>query len=95
MERKIESTTISRHGSTINIYAVENPIVKLENLYQHVSYEVTYKFGASGEETFVGKYIDCSPGMRSLIFVHPTKGEGRTIMVPTNNILVLRHLFNK
>ena len=95
MEKKIESTVISRHGNIINIYAVENPNVNKEMLRQSSTYEITYRFGANGEDTFLGEYIDCTEGMRSLIFIHSAKEDPRKIMVPTNNIIKLRHLFDK
>jgi hypothetical protein len=95
MEKRIESTVISRHGNLINIYAVDNPLVRKEMLKPYSSYEIEYRFGANGSDTFIGEYIDCTSEMRSLIFTHPTKGEGRRIIVPTNNIIKLRHLFDK
>lgn len=95
MEKKIESTVISRHGNIINIYAVDNHNVSKEMLKPFSSYEIVYRFGANGSDTFIGEYIDCTAEMRSLIFTHPTKGEGRRIIVPTNNIIKLRHLFDK
>jgi len=95
MEKRIESTVISRHGNIINIYAVENPLVRKDLLTPYSTYEVVYRFGQNSSETFVAEYIDCTPDMRSLIFTHPSKGEGRRIIVPTNNISKLRHLFDK
>ena len=89
MEKKVIGTTISRHGNLINIYAVENEYIDVSNLRPNTLMDVSYRLGQSMIDVFQSKYLDATKDFRSLIFEHPTKGEGRVIIVPTNNILSL------
>ena len=89
MEKKVIGTTISRHGNLINIYAVENEHIDMSNLRPNTLMNVSYRLGQNQIDIFQSKYLDATKDFRSLIFEHPTKSEGRVIIVPTNNILSL------
>lgn len=89
MERKVIGVITSRHGNPVNVYAVSNSVVTFSELKPYSYMKVTYRLGERSTETFVGKYIEATANYRSLIFDHPTKGEGRKIIIPTNNILSL------
>lgn len=92
MSRTIIGVLTSRHGNPVNIYAVDNSAVTFSELKPYTYMEVTYKLGERSTETFVGRYIEATANHRSLIFDHPTKGEGRKIIIPTNNILSLTNV---
>lgn len=89
MEKKVIGTTISRHGNLINIYAVENEHIDISDLRPKFLMDVSYRLGQTMVDVFQARYVDATKDFRSLIFEHPTKGEGRVIIVPTNNILSL------
>ena len=92
MERKVIGVITSRHGNPVNIYAVANENVKISILKQHALMRVTYRLGERGTDTFEAKYIEATDEYRSLIFEHPTKGDGRKIWIPTNNIIELERV---
>lgn len=92
MNRTIIDVVTSRHGNSVNIYAVENPEVRLSALKPYTMMQVSYRLGIRSTHTFTGKYLEATADYRSLIFEHPTKGEGRRIFVPTNNILSLSNI---
>jgi len=89
MEKKVIGTTLSRHGNLVNIYAVENDRIDISNLLPNTLMNVSYRLGQNQVDIFQSKYLDATQDFRSLIFEHPTKGLGRVIIIPTNNILVL------
>jgi len=89
MEKKVIGTILSRHGNVVNIYAVQNDRIDIGSLRQNTLMDVSYRLGQAMVEVFQTKYLDATADYRSLIFQHPTKGEGRVIIVPTNNILSL------
>lgn len=89
MEKKVIGTTLSRHGNVVNIYAVQNDRIDISNLIHNTLMDVSYRLGQTMVEVFQTRYLDATEDFRSLIFQHPTKGEGRVIIVPTNNILSL------
>jgi hypothetical protein len=95
MEKKVIGTTLSRHGNVINIYAVQNDRIDIGSLRPNTLMEVSYRLGKNQVDTFQSKYLEATAGYRSLIFEHPTKSEGRVIIVPTNNILSLNEVNNK
>jgi len=90
MSRTIIDVLTSRHGNPINIYAIDNSVVTfLEKIKPYTTMEVSYRLGERTIETFTKRFIDATANFRSLIFEHPTKGENRVIIIPTNNILSL------
>ena len=95
MEKKVIDVLVSRHGNSINIYEVNNSRINTTKLRPNTLMDVSYRLGERTIETFQTNYLDATFDKRSLIFEHPTKGEGRTIIVPTNNILSLEEVINK
>jgi len=89
MSRTIIDVLTSRHGNPINIYAVDNSVVTFSEMKPYTTMEVSYRLGERTIETFTKRFIDATANFRSLIFEHPTKGENRVIIIPTNNILSL------
>jgi hypothetical protein len=89
MSRTIIDVLTSRHGNPINIYAIDNSVVTFSEMTPYTTMEVSYRLGERTIETFTKRFIDATANFRSLIFEHPTKGEGRVIIIPTNNILSL------
>ncbi len=87
MNRTIIDVVTSRHGNPVNIYAITNSAVTFSELKPYTTMEVSYRLGERSTHTFEARYIEATANFRSLIFEHPTKGDGRVIIVPTNNIL--------
>jgi hypothetical protein len=75
----------------IPIYKIEGHNVNTSDLFPsqlggvNILYEVEYRLGQRGFESFVGNYIDATKDFRTLIFTHPTL-LNMTIGIPIMNI---------
>lgn len=93
MNRAIIDVLVSCKGNEVNIYDVENPNLSKGDLKEGSIYEVTYRLGERGRDTFTSKYLGATENFRSLRFEHPTKGDRYSIYVPFNNILEFNKIY--
>lgn len=84
----------------IAIYKIERHKVNVKDLevsrlgMNSVLYEVSYRLGISGYETFIGHFIDATKDFRTLMFTHPTIAN-QTIGIPIMNIYSCVRVKNK
>lgn len=99
-ERGVDEVAIDQ--KVMPIYKIEGHNVNLKELEagrlvglaNNVVFNVEYRLGESGRESFTANFIDATQDYRTLVFTHPTL-PNMTIGIPIMNIYSCTRVRNK